>query len=304
MASKKSLLQQIEQLQAEIKTVAESERQAQRRITALQKERDEHIQFMEENRMLRSEQIVAEQIQKNMLPAAYPAFPEYPGIDLFADMEAAREIGGDFYNYFPVSETRVCFMIADVEGKGIPAALHMAAVKTMLELRILAGESLASMFEDINATLCKGKKQRRFVSIWLGLLDAASGNLSCINAGHNFPVIKRKNEPPVLLSRRSGLPLASYYSEKRPERNKYEMFEEKLNPGDVLFLYTDGVVEAMDKNKRLYGEQRLLEAINTYMADEHTAQELTSYIHRQINNYANHIEQDDDITLLAVNFLG
>jgi len=303
MASKKELQNKIEQLETELKNIAESERQAQRQLSILKKEHDEHIQFMEENKMLRSEQVVAEQIQKSMLPTAYPAFPEHPQIDLFADMEAAREIGGDFYNYFPIDESRICFMIADVEGKGIPAALHMATIKTMLELRILAGEHLDTVFEDINATLCKGKKQRRFVSVWLALLDVTSGHLSCINAGHNFPVIKRKNEPPELLSKRSGLPLASYYSEKRPERSKYEMFEEKLNPGDTLFLYTDGVVEAMGKNKCVYGEERLLESIAKYMADDHTVQELTSYVHRQINNYSNHIEQDDDITLLAVRYM-
>ena len=303
MASKKDLIKRIEQLESELQASVESERQAQRRIDALKKERDEHLQFVEENKSLRTEQVVAEQIQKSMLPTAYPAFPEHPQIDLFADMEAAREIGGDFYNYFVIDETRVCFMIADVEGKGIPAALHMATIKTMLELRILAGETPEAMFEEINATLCKGKKQRRFVTVWLGLLDVASGRLSCINAGHNFPVIKRKNEPPELLSKRSGLPLASYYSEKRPERNKYQAFEEKLSPGDVLFLYTDGVVEAINKEKSIFGEQRLLCAIDTYMADDHTAKELTSYVHRQVIKFANHTEQDDDITLLAVRFL-
>ena len=261
----------------------------------------EYEQFLAENKTMHSDRIVAQQIQKSMLRVNYPAFPEFPQIDLFADMDSANEIGGDFYDYFKIDDDHICFSIADIEGKGIPAAMYMAVAKTLIQLRLESGESLSNVFYSVNKQLCQSSMQKRFITMWTGILEISTGKITYINAGHNAPIIKRKNKKAEFLKNRSGLPIAAFFSKKKSVGN-YSEFEVEINNGDVLILYTDGITEAMNSNSEIFGEQRLLELIDLYVSSEKDAKEISSYIRRQVLSFSNNVTQDDDITLLILKY--
>lgn len=261
----------------------------------------EYEQFLAENKMMHSDRIVAQQIQKSMLRVNYPAFPEFSQIDLFADMDSANEIGGDFYDYFKIDDDHICFSIADIEGKGIPAAMYMAVAKTLIQLRLESGESLSKVFYSVNKQLCQSSMQKRFITMWTGILELSTGKLTYINAGHNAPILKRKGEKAELLKNRSGIPIASFFSKKKSVGD-YTEFEITINKGDMLVLYTDGITEAMNNNSEIFGEQRLLDLIDLYATDEKNAKEISAYIRRQVLFFASNTMQDDDITLLVLKF--
>ena len=259
----------------------------------------EYEQFLAENKMMHSDRIVAMQIQKSMLKVDYPAFPDVPQIDLFADMDSANEIGGDFYDYFKIDDDHICFSIADIEGKGIPAAMYMAVAKTLIQLHLESGEALSKVFYSVNKQLCQSSIQKRFITMWTGILELSTGKITYINAGHNAPILKRKGEKAELLKNRSGIPIASFFSTKKSVEN-YSEFEMNINKGDMLILYTDGVTEAMNRNFEIFGEQRLLDLIDLYATEDKNANEISAYIRRQVLSFANNTIQDDDITLLIL----
>ena len=261
----------------------------------------EYEQFLVENKTMHSDRIVAQQIQKSMLPTSYPAFPEIPQIDLFADMDSANETGGDFYDYFKIDNDHICFSVADIEGKGIPAAMYMAVAKTLFQLRLESGESLSNVFYSVNKQLCQSSMKKRFITMWTGILELSTGKVTYINAGHNAPILKRNGEKPELLKNRSGIPVASFFSKKKSVGN-YTEFEMTIHKGDMLILYTDGVTEAMNNNSEVFGEQRLLELIDLYATNDKKANEISAYIRRQVLAFANNTTQDDDITLLILKF--
>lgn len=261
----------------------------------------EYEQFLAENKNMHSDRIIAQQIQKSMLPVAYPAFPEFPQIDLFADMDSANETGGDFYDYFKIDDENICFSVADIEGKGIPAAMYMAVAKTLIQIRLESGEALTDVFSSVNEQLCRSSMQKRFITMWTGILNSGTGNVRYINAGHNAPILKRRGEKAELLKNRSGVPIASFFSKKKSIGN-YTEFETNLNKGDMLVLYTDGVTEAMNNKSELFGEQRLLELIDLYATEEKNAKEISSYIRRQVLTFSSSAEQNDDITLLVLKY--
>ncbi len=275
------------------------DRQSQEILT-LKKQLKSYEQYIAENQAMRSEQVVAEQIQRSMLPTLYPAFPQHPNIDLYADMDAAREVGGDFYDYFSVDDSHIYFGVSDIEGKGIPAAMYMAVTKTMIKLRLQSDDDIESAYNEINKQLCASSMQKRFITSWGAILDTKSGSMRCINAGHNYPILLKKDGTVDFIKERSGLPIASYVSKKR--NLSYKCFEYTLHDGDILILYTDGVTEAHNRSQELFGDNRLIDVIKTYMADYHNMRELTAYIRRQVISFMNHADQDDDITLLAIRF--
>lgn len=261
----------------------------------------EYEQFLAENRTMHSDRIVAQQIQKSMLHVSYPAFPEFPQIDLFADMDSANETGGDFYDYFKIDDDHICFSIADIEGKGIPAAMYMAVAKTLIQLRLESGESLSKVFYSVNKQLCQSSMQKRFITMWTGILELSTGRITYINAGHNAPILKRSGEKAELLKNRSGIPIASFFSKKKAVGN-YSEFELNITKGDMLVLYTDGITEAMNNDSEIFGEQRLLDLIDLYATNDKKANEISAYIRRQVLAFTNNTTQDDDITLLILKF--
>lgn len=195
----------------------------------------------------------------------------------------------------------VCFSVADIEGKGIPAAMYMAVAKSMIQLRLESGEALTEVFSAVNGQLCRSSVPKRFITMWSGILEVSTGKITYVNAGHNAPVLKRKNKKAEFLKNKSGLPIAAFCSKKKSAGN-YKEFETEIGKGDVLVLYTDGVTEAMNGNSEMFGEQRLLELIDLYVSDEKSAGEISSYIRRRVLSFSNNVIQDDDITLLILKY--
>lgn len=235
----------------------------------------------------------AKNIQKSALPTIFPAFPNKTEFDIYASMTPAREVGGDFYDYYFVGENTLAFLIADVSGKGIPAAMFMMTAKTLIKNLAETGIAVEEVFTRANEELCKMNETGMFVTAWLGEIDLKTGILSFANAGHNPPLVKRGKGKYEYLKARSGLVLAGM------EGIKYRRNEIQLMPGDRIYLYTDGVTEAANSETQLYGEDRLIKAIN----DIDTAQcESTCIaIKKSVDDFVGEAEQFDDITMLSFN---
>jgi sigma-B regulation protein RsbU (phosphoserine phosphatase) len=238
---------------------------------------------------------VATQIQSSMLPHIFPPFPHRNEIDLFGIMEPAREVGGDFYDFFLIDDKKLAVVIADVSGKGVPAALFMVIAKTLLSNHALMGKCPKDVFETVNNTLCENNDAGLFVTCFMGYLDLETGEFVSVNAGHNPPLMKRDGAYEYYKTKH-GLVLAGMEDSVYPESKIV------LQPNDVLYLYTDGVTEADNESKELYGEQRLLETMNKNK--DLDIEELCVEIRQSVAIFADGALQADDITMLAVRFNG
>lgn len=233
----------------------------------------------------------AQQIQYSCLPTA---FPDRCECRLYANMATAKEVGGDFYDFYLLNENVLAFVIADVSGKGIPAAMFMMRAKTIIKDLAESGRDPDEIFTQANEKLCENNDTGMFVTAWLGILDFTTGRLKFANAGHNPPLILRSGGRFGYLKARSGLVLAGM------KGIKYRKNELSLAPGDRIYLYTDGVTEATDPENRLYGEQRLLELVNSLeMADP---QDLCRLVKEDVDRFAKNAPQFDDITMLSLSF--
>ena len=233
----------------------------------------------------------AKQIQYSSLPTS---FPKSDAFKLYAEMITAKEVGGDFYDFYMLSDSTIAFLVADVSGKGIPAAMFMMRAKTVIRDLAERGLEPDEIFTIANEKLCENNDAGMFVTAWLGILDTKTGLLKFANAGHNPPLFKRNGEKFEYMKARSGLILAGM------EGIKYRKNELQLIPGDKLYLYTDGVTEATDNNTELYGEQRLLDFVNALETVEPEA--LCKLIKEDVDKFVGTAPQFDDITMLAVNF--
>ena len=238
---------------------------------------------------------VATQIQADMLPNIFPAFPGRKEIDIFATMRPAKEVGGDFYDFFLIDDTHLAFLIADVSGKGVPAALFMVIAKTIIKNHASMGTPVNEVFERTNNQLCEGNKEGFFVTSWLGVLDMQTGVLEYANAGHNPPVIMRKdgcewNEcvPGLVLAAMEDMP--------------YKRYEMKLNPGDRILLYTDGVPESINSSTEAYGEDKLIEEYER--TRKMSVEDSIHYIQKSVDEFVGEEEQFDDITMLVLEYKG
>lgn len=235
---------------------------------------------------------VATQIQADMLPGIFPAFPERPEFDVYADMTPAREVGGDFYDFFLVDNDHLALVIADVSGKGVPAALFMVIAKTLLKNAVQAGLSPKVVLEKVNSQLCENNQAEMFVTVWLGLYEISTGKLTAANAGHEYPALRRGDGTFELVRDQHGLVLAGM------EGARYREYELNLASDDVLFLYTDGVAEATDSTNTLYGIERMLEALNSLPGA--APQQLLGAVKESIGRFVGSAPQFDDITMLAI----
>ena len=235
---------------------------------------------------------IASKIQADALPDAAPEFADYMDLNLRASMNTAKEVGGDFYDYFPIDENRLCFLIADVSGKGTPAALFMMTAKTMIKDYAMTLDSTSEIFTTVNARLSENNEAGMFATAWIGIIDKRTMTLQYTNAGHNYPVFKRRGQPCEWIRDKHGLFLAGM------EFTQYKQAERKLEPGDRIVLYTDGVTEAHDANKNLYGEDRL-EAVIERTKDE-TGDQVVEAIVDDVNEYAKGVPQFDDITMIVL----
>lgn len=238
----------------------------------------------------------AKAIQHSALPSVFPPYPGRKEFDIHAAMFTAKEVGGDFYDFYFVDEDNLAFMIADVSGKGIPAAMFMMQSKTLLKSCAESGMSIEQVFTTANEKLCEGNEAGMFVTAWMGLLNVKTGRMTFANAGHNPPLIKRADGSFEYLKVKAGFVLAGM------EGIRYRKNELQLNPGDVLYLYTDGVTEATDANEQLYGEARLLNLLNSQPIT--SAQSVCERIKADVDAFVGEAEQFDDITMLCLRYNG
>ena len=233
----------------------------------------------------------AKQIQLSALPTN---FPDNEDFGIYAQMIAAKEVGGDFYDFYKLNDTTVVFLAADVSGKGIPAAMFMMTAKTIIKDLAESGMAVNDIFTKANEKLCENNESGMFVTAWMGILDITTGQVKFANAGHNPPLLKRANGSFEYLKTRAGFVLAGM------EGVRYRAGELTLNPGDRLFLYTDGVPEATNAENKLYGEDRLLSFMNQNTSMEAT--KLLPALKANIDEFVGEAPQFDDITMLMLDY--
>ena len=206
---------------------------------------------------IESELNLASGIQADMLPNIFPAFPDRKEFDIYATMEPAKEVGGDFYDFFLIDDDHLCMIMADVSGKGVPAALFMMASKIILANNAMMGKSPAQILTDTNAAICSNNREEMFVTVWLGILEISTGKLTAANAGHEYPAIKHADGSFELFKDNHGLVIGGM------DGTKYKEYTISLEPGSKVFLYTDGVPEATDSQSKMFGVQQMLLALNS-----------------------------------------
>ena len=233
----------------------------------------------------------AKQIQLSALPTNFPENEEY---GIYAEMIAAKEVGGDFYDFYKLNDTTVAFLVADVSGKGIPAAMFMMTAKTIIKDLAESGMAVNDIFTKANEKLCENNESGMFVTAWMGILDVATGKVQFANAGHNPPLLKRSDGSFEYLKTRAGFVLAGM------EGVRYKVNEITLNEGDRIFLYTDGVTEATNVENKLYSEDRLLSFMNRNASME--AVKLLSALKTNIDEFVGNAPQFDDITMLIFDY--
>lgn len=239
---------------------------------------------------------VARDIQMNLLPKVFPAFPNRVEVDIYAVVAPAREVGGDLYNFYFLDEHHLCFTIGDVSGKGVPAALFMTIAMTLIRVASDHEADPARIMNDVNANISRNNPNCMFVTLVVGVLDVRTGQVSYVNAGHNPPLALRRNNDIQVLSARSG-PAVGVFDDIA-----FNLIETSLEPGDGLLLYTDGVTEAMDPAGRLYGDARLRQLMTHCTAL--AAEQVVDRIIRDVRAHAGEAEQSDDITVLVVRYRG
>ncbi|MGN1467970.1 MAG: SpoIIE family protein phosphatase [Ruminococcus sp.] len=235
---------------------------------------------------------LARQIQHSALPSVFPPYPNRLDFEIFADMYTAKEVGGDFYDFYSLGEDKLTFLIADVSDKGIPAAMFMMTAKTIIKNLTESGLDASEIFEKANKKLCENNDAGMFVTAWLGILNLKTGLLQYVNAGHNPPVIRHKGGNFEFICTRANFVLAGM------DNIKYRTYEMQLVPGDEIFLYTDGVTEAATGSKELFGEDRLLECLNEKR--DLSVKDLCKKIKKDVDCFVCSAPQFDDITMLAV----
>jgi len=235
---------------------------------------------------------VATRIQSSMLPCIFPAFPERKEFDIYATMKPAKSVGGDFYDYIIVNDNTLCFLVADVSGKGVPAALFMVIAKTLIKNNVQHGLGPAEIFNTVNNLLYENNRERMFVTCFMAFMNTQTGEITAVNAGHNPPVICRRDGTCEFVSMKARFVLAGM----RNIRYTEEQFT--LEPGDMLYLYTDGVTEATNVNNAFFTDERLLRAVRQYR--KLPVSEFVQSIFNEVENFAGETEQADDITMLAI----
>ena len=253
-----------------------------------------------EKERIATELNLAAGIQAHMLPSTFPAFPERTEFDIYASMTPAKEVGGDFYDFFLVDEDHLALVIADVSGKGVPAALFMMASRTMLKDAALSHLDPAAVLERVNAELCENNPDMMFVTVWLGILEIPTGKLVWADAGHER-ICLFQNGRWECLPKKSGIALAVLEPELL-EESPFRNFELQLLPGDVLFQYTDGVTEAMTAEREQFGMDRLQEALTASPDTE--PETLLLHMRESIDRFVCGAPQFDDITMLALRYRG
>ena len=239
---------------------------------------------------------MANQIQNSMLPHVFPPFPDRPELDIYASMDPAKEVGGDFYDFFMIDDDHLCLVMADVSGKSVPAALFMMISKVILQSCAMLGQSVSEILNKTNEALCTNNQVEMFVTVWLGILEISTGRMTAANAGHEYPVLKRKDGRFEIFRDRHGFVVGGM------PKMKYKEYEIQLNPGDKLFVYTDGVPEATNAGNELFGTDRMVDALN---ADpDASPEQVLLNVRRAVDDFVQDAEQFDDLTMMCLEYKG
>lgn len=238
----------------------------------------------------------AKTIQHSAIPTVFPPYPGHSEFDIYAAMDTAKEVGGDFYDFYFVGENKLGFLIADVSGKGIPAAMFMMTAKTIIKGYAESGKSVDEVFTIANEKLCESNEAGMFVTAWFGVLDLLTGKVEFVNAGHNPPLVRHKDSTFDYLKSKPSFVIAGM------EGMKYRRNEFFLSPGDEIYLYTDGVTEATDSENRLYGEERLVRFLNTLHGL--SGEEICHAVKADVADFVGDAPQFDDITMLYLKYNG
>ena len=239
---------------------------------------------------------IATDIQASMLPSIFPAFPDKKEIDIYATMTPAKEVGGDFYDFFFVDKKHLALVIADVSGKGVPAALFMVISKILIKNFAQTGIGPKEILEKTNNKLCETNEAEMFVTVWLGIINIEDGHMVCANAGHEYPTIKRANGEFEIFKDSHGFVLAGM------EDLTYKEYDIQLEKDDVVFVYTDGVAEATNEDGELFGMDRTLRALNKEIPD--TLEGLLKNVKSDIDEFVGNAPQFDDFTMLGFKYKG
>ena len=249
-----------------------------------------------EKERIGAELTMANAIQRSQLPRLFPPFPNRHEFNLFATMKPAKEVGGDFYDFFMVDQDHVALVMADVSGKGVPAALFMMVTRMLIKSRLQSGESPSEALTNVNRQLCESNELGFFVTAWLAVLEISTGKGVAVNAGHEHPALRRSGGQYELILYRHSLALAAL------DGVQFKQHEFQLYPGDSFFVYTDGVTEATSSEKELFGTDRMLEALNR--APDAEPEEILATVMGEINRFMDGEDQFDDITMLCLKYNG
>lgn len=247
---------------------------------------------MAEKERIGAELNVATQIQADMLPSIFPAFPEREEFDIYATMQPAKEVGGDFYDFFLIDDDHLAVVIADVSGKGVPAALFMVIAKTLLKNRAQMGDSPAKVLEVVNNQLCENNKAEMFVTVWFGVMQISTGKIVAANAGHEKPIIRKADGEFEIFKDKHGFVMGGM------EGMKYKEYEFEIEKGGCLFVYTDGVPEATSSDSELFGMERLVQVLNE--EKDAPLPDILKSVKVSIDKFVKDAPQFDDITMLAL----
>lgn len=246
----------------------------------------------EEKGRITAELDVATNIQLSMLPRIFPAFPERKEFDIYATINTAKEVGGDFYDFYMIDDDHLCVTIADVSGKGVPAALFMVIAKTLLKDHMLLGKTPAQAFTDVNNLLSEENEENMFVTAWLAVIEISTLKATVVNAGHNPALIRKAGSGYEYYHTRPGMVLAGMPG------MKYRQAELQLNEGDILYLYTDGITEANNIREELYGEERLQTSLNSCPTEDPKG--ILEKVSADIDVFVGEAPQFDDMTMVVL----
>ena len=253
-------------------------------------------QITAEKERIITELALGNRIQMSMIPHSFPPFPERGEFELYAMVDPAREVGGDFYDFFLIDEDHLGLVIADVSGKGIPGALFMMASKIILQSCAMLGKSPAEILEKTNEAVCSNNQAEMFLTVWLGILEISTGKLTAANAGHEYPMLKHADGRFELLRDRHGFIIGGM------EKVQYKEYELFLEPGAKIFVYTDGLTEASTVDYQMFGTDRILAALNE--EPDAGPERLLGNVRAAVDNFVKDAEQFDDLTMLCMEYKG
>lgn len=249
-----------------------------------------------ERERIETELNLAQRIQTAMVPNVFPAFPDRNDFDLYGSVTPAREVGGDFFDFFLIDDDHLCMIIADVSGKGVPAALFVVASKITLWNNVNMGKSPAEIFKDTNEAICRNNPKEMFITVWLGILDLKTGKVVAANAGHEYPIVQGPDGRFEVLKDRHGFVIGGM------EDIRYHEYEFELKPGSRLFLHTDGLSEATDPEKEMFGTERILDVLNK--EPNASPKKHLANMQGAVKDFIRDAERFDDLTMLCLEYRG